>query len=180
MPSDTVIDYFTNIFFSKRKDTTTTVGTGGRIPTARVQKSFTIDEFFSATKPILDKITDKGPFGFFKRSIGGGALSGVKAILQLVGAAYARTAGIASPMFRFALADWAIGLLTQAQADIQSIISDEVLKKSEAGQEAVTLEGIVKNLAGEAKEFQTDHQNTIKDNKSLGKSLDEPAKGQIS
>lgn len=126
---------------------------------AKNKRSLGIDQFISAKNPLIKSIA------------GSGLLAGVKAILAAIRGAYRVTAGQASPMFRFALHDWAIGLLTGAMADIQRVLQDEVLKKSSAGGEALALEGTVKTLIGEVKGMQGEQQEFMKDNKNLGKTL---------
>ena len=123
---------------------------------------------FTPHKPLLEFFPDtsKNP----------GGLNGIVALLKMITGLFGSTAGNSSPMFRMAIADWAVGVLTQASAMIEHVLQDSVLKKSPLRGMAENLSGVVKGLLGIVKGFFSEQQGFVQSNKELGKNLQEPAK----
>ena len=141
--------------------------------------SLGIDQFVSKSffKPYLDKDTFYGSIASkFDPKVSGGALSGVKALLNAIRSGFGATAGIASAIFRLSIQDWALGLLTQAAVIIQGFLANVGTKNTPEGNEATGLNAIVNALTGLIKGFYTEKIEIIKSNKQLGKDMNEIGK----
>lgn len=141
----------------------------GNNPLSIIKKSF--------FKPYLDKDTFYGrAISKFEPIISGGALSGVKALLNAVKNGFNTTARIASAIFRLSVQDWAIGLLSQAATIIQGFLASIGKQNTPEGSEATTLNGIVNALTGLIKGFYAEKIDIIKADKQLGKDMNDIGK----
>lgn len=138
-------------------------------PVPIVRKSF--------FKPYLDEDTFYGrAISMFEPKVSGGALSGVKALLNAVRNGFGATVGIASAIFRLSVQDWAIGLLSQAATIIQGFLASIGKQNTPEGSKATTLNGIVNALTGLIKGFYTEKIEIIKADKQLGKDMNDIGK----
>lgn len=134
--------------------------------------SLGIDQFSSSNRiPLIDNIEQ------FSTS----PLAGIRAMLHGIRAAFHASVFNASPMFRFALAGWAITQVHQAAAMIGDILekTPQDQRNTPLYKEAQALKGVVFGLQSMLGGFAEDQKKTKEGDMRLSKSINDIAKGEI-
>ncbi len=129
-----------------------------------------------ASRTTNDRVNNPNDKDNFVPSGDDGRLNGVKGMLGQVGNMYASGVGNANPIFRFSIADAAIGLLNSAASLIQGALQDETIKNSPLKSIASTLNAVVNTLLGLIKGFSSEHLETIKGNRRIAQSFNDLGK----
>lgn len=134
--------------------------------------SLGFDQFSSANRiPLIDDIQQ------FSTS----PLAGIRMMLHAIRAAYQAGVFNASPMFRFALAGWAVTAVHNAAAMIGDILENtpQDQRNTPLYQEAQALKGVVFGLQSMLGGFAEEHKENQKGNMRIAKSMNDIAKGEI-
>lgn len=119
------------------------------------------DSFFSSNVPLIKDLPQTG------------VVASVRQLLQQLNKVFGGSSTNASPTFRFALHDWALGVLVQCATLLQGFLSNADVKQTPEGKAAVALEALVHALIGSIKTFNSFWLEVIKQVKNLGKLFQE-------
>lgn len=104
------------------------------------------------------------------------SVGGVWGALQGIGMAYLTTVMNSAPMFRAAIALWAVGVLTGLASSLETLVTNETFKNSPAGKVVQNLLSRVKALISLIGSFAETQKEFMKGDQQLSKSMNDIAK----